>query len=92
MTGVQTCALPIFDEVGEVSAVFKKWIRDENSDFNKLKLKREGIKKELGDVLWYVALVAHNLDIELEDIAQSNIKKLADRMKRGKISGSGDNR
>ena len=84
--------LGLVDEVGEVSALFKKWVRDENSDFDKLSLKREEIEKELGDVLWYIALVAHNLEIDLDDIAQSNISKLADRMERGKISGSGDNR
>ena len=50
------------------------------------------IGKELGDVLWYNAIIANYLDIEFADIAQANLKKLASRKNRGKISGSGDNR
>jgi NTP pyrophosphatase (non-canonical NTP hydrolase) len=47
---------------------------------------------ELGDVLWYCATMADELGVNLEDVAISNINKLADRLNRGKIKGSGDNR
>ena len=82
--------LGLADEAGEVQSLFKKWIRDDNADFNKLK--KEEITKELGDVLWYIAVIAHDLGINFNEIAEKNITKLADRMKRNKIEGSGDNR
>lgn len=78
------------DEAGEVLAVFKKWIRDHNADF--AKLDRQNIKKELGDILWYIAVVAHDLDISFDDLAKANLDKLASRQQRGKLMGSGDNR
>lgn len=52
----------------------------------------EGMKKELGDVLWFVALIAKMTGLSLEDVAQLNLSKLADRAKRGVIVGEGDNR
>ena len=52
----------------------------------------EKVKKELGDVLWYLSAIASDLNISLEDIAQTNVEKLKSRLKRDKIKGSGDNR
>lgn len=82
--------LGLGDEAGEVQAIFKKWVRDKGSDFDKLDV--ENVKKELGDILWYIAVVAHDLGISLDEIAELNNKKLADRQARGTLSGSGDNR
>jgi NTP pyrophosphatase (non-canonical NTP hydrolase) len=48
--------------------------------------------KELGDVLWYVAQLASELGLELEDIARENLEKLSSRQRRGVLSGSGDER
>lgn len=53
---------------------------------------REGIKKELGDVLWFVAGLADVMGWTLEDVAAANLAKLADRQRRGAIVGEGDNR
>jgi NTP pyrophosphatase (non-canonical NTP hydrolase) len=78
------------DEAGEVLAIFKKWIRDNNADFNTLD--KKNIAKELGDILWYIAVVAHDLDISFDDIATANIEKLCSRQARGTLTGSGDNR
>ena len=50
------------------------------------------LKKELGDVLWYVAAIGHVYGIDLEDVGITNINKLADRMNRGVIHGNGDER
>ena len=52
----------------------------------------ESFIKELGDVLWFVALIAKHAGLSLEEVAQLNLDKLADRAKRGVIVGNGDNR
>jgi NTP pyrophosphatase (non-canonical NTP hydrolase) len=51
-----------------------------------------GVGLELGDVLWYISALADDLDITLDEIAQTNINKLKSRMKRDKIRGDGDHR
>lgn len=48
--------------------------------------------KELGDVLWYVAQLASELDLDLQAIADANLEKLLSRQRRGVLSGSGDER
>ena len=50
------------------------------------------VKKELGDVMWYLANIADDFGLKLEDIAVANIEKLQDRKNRGVLGGSGDNR
>jgi NTP pyrophosphatase (non-canonical NTP hydrolase) len=82
--------LGLADEAGEVQSIFKKWIRDQDAD--PAKLDRDNVKKELGDVLWYIAVIAHDLNIPLSDIAEYNIQKLASRKARNTLSGSGDDR
>ena len=59
------------------------------------KLQRESnarIGKELGDVLWYVANLATDLGLDLDDIATKNIDKLRDRERRNVLQGDGDDR
>ena len=75
-------------EVGEVADKVKKSMRDGWAPL----MLREEVKKELGDVLWYVAAMAREFDLNLMDIAVGNIAKLNDRKLRGKITGSGDGR
>ena len=79
-------ALGLTGEAGEVADKVKKVIRDGTE------VPREEIAKEVGDVLWYLANLAWDLGIGLEEIAQMNLDKLADRKKRNVIGGSGDNR
>lgn len=82
--------LGLSGEAGEIAEKAKKIVRDHDSDFSKFDT--EDLKKELGDVLWHIAVLANYFDIELEAIGDTNIKKLASRLERGVISGSGDNR
>jgi len=82
--------LGLVGEAGEVAEKVKKAYRDENGEISEQML--EELKKEIGDVLWYVATLADFLDMSLEEIGQINIDKLASRSKRGRLKGSGDNR
>jgi len=82
--------LGLVNEAGEVAGKIKKVFRDKDGQINAET--REALKAELGDVLWYLAQVATELDLSLDDIAEANIAKLLDRQSRGKIQGDGDNR
>jgi NTP pyrophosphatase (non-canonical NTP hydrolase) len=82
--------LGLVGETGEIAEKAKKIVRDRDSDFSQWDA--EDLKKELGDSLWYIAVIADYFDIPLDDVAQLNIAKLADRQRRGVIGGSGDGR
>jgi NTP pyrophosphatase (non-canonical NTP hydrolase) len=82
-------ALGLAGEAGEVANKVKKLIRD---GYEKNKDYRTEISAELGDVLWYIAVLASDIGIELSDIATNNIIKLKDRQARGVIGGNGDTR
>lgn len=82
--------LGLTGEAGEVSDKIKKVIRDDKGKISNEK--REEIKKELGDVMWYLAQLSTELGIKLSDVAGTNVKKLSQRHKESKIHGSGDNR
>jgi NTP pyrophosphatase (non-canonical NTP hydrolase) len=82
--------LGLCGEAGEVAEKVKKIIRDDNGVVSYDK--RLEIKKELGDVLWYVANIASELNLSLTEVAELNIQKLHDRQAKGKLHGSGDNR
>ena len=82
--------LGLTGESGEVADKVKKVIRDKDGVFDQET--REALKLELGDVLWYVAQLASELGLALEDVGQANLEKLASRAKRGRISGDGDDR
>ena len=77
-------------EAGEVAGKFKKCIRDDNSILTTDR--RNELIDELGDVMWYVARLAAELNISLEEVMQRNHDKLEDRLARDVIKGSGDKR
>jgi NTP pyrophosphatase (non-canonical NTP hydrolase) len=83
-------SLGLAGESGEVAEKIKKIIRDQNSDPSAID--KDDIKKELGDVLWYIAVFAEELGLSLQDIANTNAEKLRSRKVRNAIKGSGDNR
>lgn len=78
-------ALGLAGEAGEIAGKISKLYRDGEIDF-------KDIAKELGDVLWFCARLADAMEVPLEDIMQANADKLKDRLQRGVIGGSGDNR
>ena len=82
--------LGLAGESGEVAEKFKKIIRNKKGEISDDDKKE--IIKELGDVLWYTAVLAHYLGSDFETVAQVNLKKLADRNSRGVIKSKGDNR
>ena len=84
-------ALGLCGEAGEVAEKIKKVIRDGVDYLHEEEFKAD-LTKEQGDVLWYVAELANDLDISLNDVAEKNVQKLASRKERNKIGGSGDNR
>jgi len=78
--------LGLSGEVGELHSVFAKHVRDGGS------IGWNNVKKELGDVLWFVAALAEFHGFTLDDVAQTNLDKLNSRKQRGTIGGSGDER
>ena len=82
--------LGLVNEAGEVAGKIKKVFRDKQGVIGEVE--REALKSELGDVLWYLAQVCTELGLSLDEVAEANIAKLFDRLKRGVIKGDGDNR
>lgn len=79
------CILGLVGESGEVAEKLKKYYRGDSEAL-------QDLTAELGDVLWYLAALATVLGLDLDEIAEENIKKLSSRKARGVIKGSGDNR
>ena len=84
-------ALGLTSEAGEVAGKVKKLIRD-GEDMEGFELKKIAIASEIGDVLWYCAMLAKEVGVPLNDIMKDNLKKLHGRKVRGTLHGSGDNR
>ena len=88
--GLMYCALGLSGETGEVAECVKKLYRDYNGIVTE-DIKKN-ITKEMGDVLWYLAGIARELDISFNEVAQTNIDKLFYRKERNVLHGNGDNR
>ena len=82
--------LGLVGEAGEVAEKVKKVIRDKNGIFDDES--KNGIMKELGDVLWYLSNLCTEFNFNLDEVALKNIEKLKSRKIKGTISGSGDDR
>ena len=83
-------ALGLAGEAGEVCEKIKKIMRDQNGHLTEDNAQE--LSKELGDVLWYLASIATEINMSLSAIAEDNMAKLQDRLDRGVLKGSGDNR
>jgi NTP pyrophosphatase (non-canonical NTP hydrolase) len=77
-------------EAGEIAEEVFKALRDDKCELTMDR--KAAIRKELGDVLYYAARIAVELDISLNDIAAENMVKLRDRKARGVLQGSGGDR
>jgi NTP pyrophosphatase (non-canonical NTP hydrolase) len=78
--------LGLIGELGELYGSWAKNIRDGTP------MDEENSKKELGDILWFLAAICQDLDVSLAEVAQMNIDKLSKRSAKGTLRGSGDNR
>ncbi|MBI1857214.1 nucleoside triphosphate pyrophosphohydrolase family protein [Candidatus Saccharibacteria bacterium] len=83
-------AMGVAGEAGEVVEKWKKIVAYKEGKISEEDMM--GLAKELGDVVWYVAVFAHSLGLSFDAIMQQNLHKLADRKKRGTTKGEGDNR
>ena len=101
------CTFGLTGEAGEVAEKMKKRFRlggtnaflpgsvvtyDKTGEDETYEQFVDTVKKELGDVLWYVAGLAAELGLNLSDVAQSNVEKLSSRKQRGVLKGDGDDR
>ena len=101
------CTLGLTGEAGEVAEKMKKRFRlggpeaflpgsvviyEKTGETETYEQFVEAVKKELGDVLWYVAGLSAELGLKLSDVAGGNIEKLSSRKKRGVLKGKGDDR
>lgn len=82
--------LGIAGEAGEVVEKWKKIIAYKDGKISDEDMAE--LAKELGDVVWYVAVLAHSLGLSFDDIMAQNVEKLKSRKARGVITGQGDNR
>ncbi|MCP4220082.1 MAG: nucleoside triphosphate pyrophosphohydrolase family protein [bacterium] len=82
--------LGLTGEAGEVAEKVKKVIRDKQGIIDDET--RASLKKELGDVLWYIAMLCRELGLTMDEVARGNVEKLRDRKNRKVIHGQGDNR
>src|SRR5476651_2715802 len=79
--------LGVNGEAGELAEKVKKIIRDKKGVVDAQD--KLDMAKEIGDVLWYLAVFAHDLGVPFDTIAQQNLDKLQSRKARGVLGGSG---
>ena len=86
--------LGLAGESGEVVEKIKKLMRNDGVVTAKeiSDEKRAELEKELGDLVWYLAQLATEFDLDFNTIAEKNIEKLYSRMERNVLHSEGDNR
>jgi NTP pyrophosphatase (non-canonical NTP hydrolase) len=83
-------AMGIAGEAGEVVEKWKKIVAYKGGNVSSEDL--QSLAKEMGDVVWYVAVMAHSLGLSFDKVMGQNVQKLKDRQARGLIAGQGDDR
>lgn len=83
-------AMGVSGEAGEVLEKWKKIVA--YRDGTVTDADKQELGKELADVVWYIAVLAHELGLSFDEIMQQNLEKLASRKARGVQRGAGDNR
>lgn len=84
--GMFYCVTGLCAETGEVADKIAKYYRGDGD------LDADGLKKELGDVMWFISELSRHLGFSLSEVAQTNLDKLASRQQRNALKGDGDNR
>jgi NTP pyrophosphatase (non-canonical NTP hydrolase) len=75
--GVLNGCLGLAGEAGETLDMIKKWV------FHEKELDIDHLEKELGDVMWYVAMICYSFGFDLDEIMQINVNKLKARYPEG---------
>ena len=86
LSGVLNGCLGLSGEVGEVLDMVKKWV------FHEKPLDETHLKKEIGDVMWYVAMLCESFGYDLDEILQMNVDKLKARFPEGFDPDKANNR
>ena len=75
--GLINGCLGLAGESGETLDMIKKWV------FHEKELDKDHLKKEIGDVMWYVAMICESAGFDLDDVMQTNVDKLKSRYPEG---------
>lgn len=75
--GIFNASLGLSGESGELNDMLKKWV------FHGHEIDCVAVKKELGDIMWYVAMMCESFGFEMDEIMQMNIDKLKARYPEG---------
>lgn len=89
-SGLLYTSLGLAGEAGEFSNKIAKTLRDAHGEVHPEA--RSALIGELGDLLWFMSQVCVELGVSLQEVAQLNLEKLADRQQRNLLGGSGDDR
>lgn len=84
--GIVNACMGLPGEVGELTDMIKKWM------FHGHDLSIDDVKKEVGDCLWYIAMMCESFGFSMEEIAQKNINKLIERYPEGFSEHASQNR
>ena len=88
LEALQYVVLGLNGEAGEVAEQIKKAMRNDGGELSAERI--ESLKKEAGDVLWYLTRLAAELDTSLAEIAEINVEKLYGRKEQGNLKHEKD--